>query len=64
MNSQNLNRDDQSFYELIVEAYDRGEPSLPQGICSVNITIVDVNDKDPEFPQPEPKAEVEESKNQ
>lgn len=45
-----LDRETTSFYILVIEAYDGGDPVL-KGSMTVNITIQDVNDNQPIFNQ-------------
>lgn len=55
-----LDRETTPFYNLVVEAYDGGVPSL-KGSLTVNITILDVNDNQPLFNQSRYSATVPEN---
>ena len=49
--SQPLDREDAMAYELTLTARDRSSSPL-MGSVPVNVTVLDVNDNDPRFPQP------------
>ncbi|ESO89125.1 hypothetical protein LOTGIDRAFT_154208 [Lottia gigantea] len=55
-----LDREDTEQYSLIIIATDRGSPSLSSN-TTVNITITDVNDSPPIFPQREKTINVQEN---
>jgi len=48
--NKSLDREDISFYTLLIQASDKGSPPLTETV-SVNITILDVNDNSPVFSQ-------------
>ena len=46
--NKSLDREDISFYTLVIQASDKGTPPLTETV-SVNITILDINDNSPVF---------------
>lgn len=55
-----LDREDVSVYQINISASDRGKPTL-RAFCLVNITVVDLNDNDPEFTKSLYNATVDEN---
>ena len=58
--TENLDRENVSVYELNISASDRGTPSL-HAYCLVNITILDLNDNNPVFTTDTYNASVDEN---
>ena len=58
--TENLDRENVSVYELNISASDRGTPSL-HAYCLVNITILDLNDNNPVFTTDSYNASVDEN---
>lgn len=58
--TENLDRENESVYELNISASDRGTPSL-HAYCLVNITILDLNDNNPVFTTDTYNASVDEN---
>lgn len=46
--NKSLDREDISFYTLVIQASDKGTPPLTETVL-VNITILDINDNSPVF---------------
>ncbi|XP_038061405.1 cadherin-23-like [Patiria miniata] len=60
VNSGNLDRDEKGSYYMEVIAIDRGEPTN-SGTCYVNITVLDINNKAPYFPEEDPTVGIYEN---
>lgn len=58
--NKSLDREDISFYSLVIQASDKGTPPLSETV-SVNITILDINDNSPVFTKPSFSVTVPES---
>ena len=58
--NEELDRESQSSYSLLITCRDLGNPSL-QGAGRVNVSVLDDNDHDPEFGQSEYKVTVPEN---
>ena len=58
--NKSLDREDISFYTLVIQATDKGTPPLTETV-KVNITILDINDNSPQFTKPAFSVIVSES---